>query len=82
MKTGLVQQKQLVEEIQAVNLITGVKKLREFLKDNGYEDAGDCKHYAVIRTTGKCMNCPTIITEPIITDSDEALETLRARLRG
>lgn len=82
-KTTLKQKKDLVEAIQKEpKLVSAIVLLRDWLAENGYEDAKDCKHYAVIRTTGKCMNCPTIVMEPIITDSDEALEALRKRLRG
>lgn len=82
MKTTLRQQKELIEDIQMGSLISGVKKLREWLGDNGYEGEKDCKHYAIVRTTGKCMNCPAIVAEPITIGSDEAIEALRARLGG
>lgn len=82
MKTTLRQHRELVEEIQSSTLIHGVKLLRDWLKDNGYEGEAECKHYAIIRTTGKCMNCPTIVAEPIIIGSDEAIDALRKRLGG
>lgn len=82
MKTTLRQQKELVEDIQMGTLITGVKKLREWLKDNGYEGSEDCKHYAILRSTGKCMNCAALVTKPIILSSDDAIEALRDRLGG
>lgn len=82
MKTSLTQHRDLVKEIQKVNLIQGIKLLRDFLKDNGYEGDGPCKHYAILRTTGRCMNCKAEVTEPIVIGSDEALEALRERLGG
>lgn len=82
MKTTLRQQKDLVEIIQTSSMIVGVKTLREFLKNNGYEDPGDCKHYAIVRITGKCMNCGTVVAEPIVLGSEESLQALRERLRG
>lgn len=80
MKTQLAQQTSLVRQIQESSLPQGVRLLRDWLKDNGYEGEQDCKHYAIIRSTGKCMNCPAIVAEPMVLDSDETIATLRARL--
>lgn len=82
MKTSLRQQKELIEDIQMGSLIQGVKKLRDWLNDNGYEGSEECKHYAILRTSGKCMNCGEAVADPIIIGSEESLEALRERLRG
>jgi hypothetical protein len=82
MKTSMVQQKRLIEEIQSSTLVVGIRLLRDWLKDNGYEGSEDCKHYAILRSTGKCMNCAALVTEPIILNSDDAIEALRDRLGG
>lgn len=81
-KTTLRQQKDLVESIQKVPLVQGIKLLREWLGDYGYEGSGECKHYAIVRTTGKCMNCAAFVQTPMPYDSDEAIGALRDRLRG
>ena len=80
MKTSLADHKRIVEEIQSVNLISGIKKLRDWLNDNGYEGEAGCKHYGILRTTGQCMSCKKQVAEPIILDTEEALEELRKKI--
>lgn len=82
MKTSLADHKRIVEEIQKVDLVPGINLLRAWLNDNGYEGESECKHYGILRTTGKCMRCRKQVAEPLVLDSDEALEALRERLRG
>jgi hypothetical protein len=85
MKTTLRQQVELVNEIlKEPSKPRQVKLVRAFLVDNGYEDIGECKHYTVIRRTGRCAvsSCNAQVAEPLVLDSDEAIETLRERLRG
>jgi hypothetical protein len=61
MKTSLRQQREIVQAIKdEPNYVRGVKMLREWLGNNGYEGSQDCQHYAVIRSTGKCMACGII----------------------
>ena len=80
MKTTLREHKELVEEIQSLDKIRAIKRLRQWLSDNGYEEPTDCKHYAIMRTTGQCMACKTQISDPVVIGSDEALNELRRKL--
>lgn len=64
MKTSLKQQKDIVEAIKAEpNKVRGIKLLREWLGQNGYEAPQDCTHYAVVRYTGKCMACGVVVEQ-------------------
>lgn len=82
MKTTLRQQRNLVDEIQCSTQTIGIKLLRIFLKDNGYEGSEECKHYTVVRTTGNCVSCTEHVMEPIIIGSDESIAVLREKLGG
>lgn len=80
-KTNLRQKKHIVEAIQKEpSLVQAIRLLRDWLQDNGYEGSGECKHYSIVRTTGKCMNCPTIVAAPILLGSDEVIGALRQKL--
>lgn len=82
-KTNLRQKKDIVEAIKKEpSLVSAIRLLRDWLNENGYEGEEECKHYAILRSTGKCMTCPAIVAEPLVLDSDDALMALRARLSG
>lgn len=84
MKTSLRQQVDLVNEIlKEKSKPLQVKLVRQFLMDNGYEEVKECKHLTVIRRTGRCASgaCNARVMQPIVFDSDEAVQTLREELQ-
>lgn len=74
MKTTLANHRHIVEEIQSLTLLQGIKRLRDWLKENGYEGEENCPHLSILRTSGTCVACRVQVTEPII------IETLENRL--
>lgn len=58
LKTTLVQQRDIVDVIQKTTRIQGIKLLREWLGDNGYEPAySPCPHTLIYRESGSCAGC-------------------------
>lgn len=58
-RTGLREQKELVEEIvNSDRTIPGrIVILRAWLTRYGYEDGGPCPHRLIVRETGRCDRC-------------------------
>lgn len=81
MKTNLKQQVALINAIaEEPSKVERVKLLRAFLNDYGYENIEDCKHYMLVRRTGRCSTCGVPVAEPVMMGSEEALQTLRETL--
>jgi hypothetical protein len=65
MKTTLRDQRDIVEAVKASTIVEGIKLLRKWLRDNGYEDTKDCTHALVNRLTGNCHACGTSVQPPV-----------------
>lgn len=82
MKTSLKQQLELINAIEKEpSKPSRILLLRKFLDENGYEDKRDCTHAMIMRISGRCASCGTVVMEAQPRGSEEAVQALRDRLR-